>query len=362
MKKVIIGLLIGLIGVVIFVLGDLVIPTFISLRISEYQSKIFENQKRNNFDKAILIMSKIRGPSTEDIQVTVNTVSEEVKPVVTKYDYDDDVVLIGRFLPIKVIIEKYTSRYNVNILWYCQTLFEESNIDPVAYNPDTKDYGISQEKKATFEEARTLALDKTNIYYSGVDLPDNIYNPESNIISSLIFVRSKLINEFKIPIGNEKLLSAVYNLGYNAITPNGELSNGSITYINLVESRKSIVKRIFEYFKSSENQNKSIKELLSLYNPDLTPRQMYHVVFSYYLSKLTDDVTLWSGAIVLSESLNYFKILDEGYGEQNRDSFEKIYQFYLKFKTKMVEVQDRHLASFFSNIGVQIELTRSELQ
>lgn len=355
MNKLVIGLFIGLVGAAIFTLGDLIIPTLISLKINDYQQKIAEAQKRNSFNTAVLIISKIEDQVPNDLAAT-----KTEPPPITKYDYDDDAILLGRFLPIKVIVEKYTAYYNIDTLWYCQTLFEESNLDPIAFNSTTKDYGISQEKKATFEEARAIALDKTNVYCFNSDLPDNIYNPESNIITSLIFVKSKLINEFRIPEENKNLLSAVYNLGYNAITPNGKLSNDSINYISLVEARKIIVKRILQYFKSERSliQNKRIKELLDLYNPNLNTQQMYHVVFTYYLSKLTDDAKPWEGTIALSESLNYFRILDKGYNEKNENDFEEIYHFYLRFKTKMNKIQDQNLIDFFAYISNQIELAK----
>lgn len=376
LKKICRGIIAGTIGLGIFFLSNITIPAYIALKIQESQEKrlIEKALKRNDsfFDSSIPLESvsnnqlglEARIPNLfekKSVKKLEEIVGEESNPAQLNFSLDEN-VLLGRLIPIKSIIEEQSDFYGVDPLWFTQILSAESFLFPLAYNEITKDYGLAQTNISRYEHAKMIILDPGSRYYSPESFVDNIYNPKTNLIATLSLVKENM-DKFKLKKEDLEILSVLYNSGPAGFSDTGEFSKDAKDYLKYVNKFNPIIEKIVQCFKFTKEEKEKItnpltKEILSLYDENISTREAYGDLFSFYMVKMDKKITsenLWERAVATKEAFFYFRIMKEIYGENNSSELEKIAKSASSLKDYVKDYPKTELHSYVYGLSNSIK-------
>lgn len=352
-KKAGIISLVTLVGLGTYSITDILIPTLIMSKLRENQVKgivskvkgssltegrdLYEYSKSNETSStnAITVVPEVK---TETKRLE-DYIEEKEDPSQLNFSFDE-MVLLGRLIPVKSTIEKGASFYGSDPVWFTQTLFGESNLFPLAYNKKTKDFGLTQEKMERYRHAMKILSDSNSKYYFGENLVDNIYNPKTNLITTLCLVK-EIMDETGLTKEDTDALSAIYNKGFAGILKNGEFSEEAKTYLNYLKQLRPSLERVLQCFKYNDEEigqinSRRIKEILSLYDPNATEYEEYDKMFSFYISNIDKEITFenrWEMAVMTNEAFNYFRVMKEVYYEKRDEELSTIYDSALNLKS-----------------------------
>lgn len=374
LKKIGRGFIAGALGVGLFALSNITIPAYLSLKIQDYNEKKIISRAliKNGDNPQETFLTSILQPETESVSQQTNQIPERnpkkleeilgTNSKVSQPDLNlDENVLLGRLIPVKSTIEEYSDFYDVDPLWFTQILAAESFLFPLAYNPITKDYGIAQINKSRYEYSKELTLNPKSDYYSDENLVNNIYDPETNLISTLSLVKESM-DEFKIKKENLEVLSAVYNEGTGGLLPNGEFNEGAKVYLNYIKQFKPRIEEIVQCFNLSKDEiekinNPRTKELLEIYQSNLTPQEGYEKLSDFYISEVDKSITpenIWERAVTLKEAFYSTRVLQEIYHEDCTKDFEKIFSYSNKLNNYVKQYPQSEIYNYVNETHKEI--------
>jgi soluble lytic murein transglycosylase-like protein len=343
-----------IVGGVIIYSGNLLIPRKIIDLFDTYQAKKevvqLAESERGSHQQESLNTQEISNDSQNDITKVLKIFSAPERLVDIPYEQQsledllpdkstknpNDFVLeeirhLARLVPVKRLIEEYAPLYRVDPIWYAKIMLAESGLSPVAYNENTKDYGIAQLKRDRYDLAKQQVLDPKSRYYVGsTNLLDDIYNPDTNLIFGLALVRMDIDNNH-LKNTDYDVISVLYNMGYSGIGEDGKFNKSAQAYLKYINSQKTITNTVIGAFRYEKENPKSItdprvKAIFAIYEKNYSVEGSYNALLSFYMKEIEKPYKneQWWLAGALDESAHYADILQKVYHKDEKANLEKI--------------------------------------
>lgn len=225
---------------------------------------------------------------------------------------------LARLVPLKSMIEKHSSHYDINPLWAAIFFSFESQLTPSDFNRYSDDFGLGQVKRQSEALAKTIGkMENSEFYSPHLDVNKSIYDPETNIIMSLMLHR---YNIARYGLKNSDQAYAVYVRGIAGLDDKGQLNNLTIDLLNGFHSRYDIMEKVVPMFTLNDKEindldNEDTKRILQIHNSDTLPVEKYWMMLDYFTDSLVNkrDGSARS-VLVFNDCVAFATTLDKSYG------------------------------------------------
>ncbi|MFT4309970.1 MAG: polysaccharide deacetylase family protein [Candidatus Woesearchaeota archaeon] len=239
--------------------------------------------------------------------------------------------MLQRIIPIVELLEEASARYDLNPLWLAQLYILESELNPIAHNTRTDDYGIAQMKMDNFEHGMTLVENNTHFRWNNplnTEIVSSVYNPEHSIISSTARMRYN-IELHKIT--DPRQLLALYRAGPGAIGPRGYYRQGEQSYISSHANRRYLAQVIARTAIADTESLEGIinnQHIIGMINAtsdeqEIDKRYMSQIGYNLDILENTSNID-WFTAEMLVNATIFAKTLKVGYGIDITEEYDRI--------------------------------------
>ncbi len=255
-----------------------------------------------------------------------------------------EITSLARLIPIKLLIEKHAHYYSIDPMWATMFLNFESAHNPADFNKKSNDFGLGQIKRKSERLAKELGTNVNGKFYSPyLDSKKNIFEPETNIIMSMILHRYN-IDEYNL--NNSDQAYAIYVRGKLGLTPDGKLNGSSINKIKGLHDRYDYYKNIIPLFRLKKEEiesisNKDTRKLLKMYNENKNTnniKEIYKKELDYFLNDLEKNINGDARSVLVYDDCVVFaKTLNVAFGINQADNYRRLKNVGYKLKKVVKE-------------------------
>jgi len=238
-----------------------------------------------------------------------------------------EITSFAKLVPIKKLIEKNAHHYCVNPVWATMFFTYESSLTPIDHNKISDDYGLGQIKKKSEKLAKELGINTKSKFYSpDLKKEKNIFDPETNIIMSMLLHRYNIeTNNLK----NSDQAYAVYVNGNAGLKKDGSISDLSNQHIGPFHERYNYFMNIIPFFRGGAGfdkiTNSDTKALLEIYNSTSNPAEIYQKELDYFLNDLEKNAKGDARSVlVYGDCSTFSRTLDLVWKQNQNNNYDRL--------------------------------------
>jgi hypothetical protein len=228
-----------------------------------------------------------------------------------------EMALFGRFLAIDGLTGKYASEFGTDVMWMLQIFAAESVLDPLNQGLETGDRGLGQLGFNAESVARSLIADpQSGFYRPGLQLSANVWNPDSNIALSTVWIRRL----YAMPdIRSHQTAYARYTHGDSGVV-DGAVSTIATVRVARAESFETLFLTFYALKYAGSNSSMvtgspQVQAMLALDAAHPDGSAFDTALQAWYLSDArAGSAATWRVVTNLSEQLRYIELGTQVYG------------------------------------------------